>query len=158
MPERVFRSRLYPTAPNRAALLGMSLVGPLGTSMVPVMLGALVSMLTTGNPMGWLYVGFPAALAVASGWTVLQLRRRVVEVLVRHEAVSVRSAWEVAGSSPATWLSVLDVSRAGGVTTVTLGHDSRSLQDADWENAAQVAATLHQAADVFAGRVYAEVT
>ena len=149
----LFRSRKHPGDQGRAAVFGGRLVKPLGASMTPVMLGALTYMLTGRDPIGFLYFGFPVALALAAAWTVFQLLRRVAEVEIRGEAVRIRSVWEVASNRSTEWASVLDVGLDDGELTVTLGHDSRRLRTADFANPAALNRGLAQAAERFTGRV-----
>ncbi|MFT5144137.1 MAG: hypothetical protein ACI80V_003070 [Rhodothermales bacterium] len=152
-----FRSRSYPENGSRQALFGAELVQPLAACMLPVMLGALVYMLTGRAPLVWLTTGFPVAIALASAWTTFQLRRRVVEVSVRDEAVRVQSAWEATGGGLPKWLSVLDVRRNAAWLSVVLGHDERRIFLNDWPNAERLERSLREAAHVFAGRVRSEV-
>jgi hypothetical protein len=152
-----FRSRSYPVDASRQALFGTALVQPLATCTLPIMVGALVYMLTGRAPLVWLTTGFPVAIALASVWTVFQLRRRVVEVSVRDEAVRVQSAWEATGSGAPKWLSVLDVRRNDRWLSVVLGHDERLIFLTDWQDAEHLERSLREAAHVFAGRVQAEV-
>ncbi|MBO6577202.1 MAG: hypothetical protein JJ896_17855 [Rhodothermales bacterium] len=149
----VLRSRHHPGEVGRSVLFGASMVKPLGACMIPVMLGALTSMLTAQPVLRFLTIGFPVALAVASAWTVFQLLRRAVEVETSGEAVRIRSAWDVAGGRVPEWLSVLDVRREDPWISIVLGHDARRLRISDWPNSAKLEAVVREAAHAFAGRV-----
>ncbi|NNE71334.1 MAG: hypothetical protein HKN29_13345 [Rhodothermales bacterium] len=151
--EQVHLSVLHPGHRSVAALFGAELVRPLAACMLPVMLGALSFMLVGRDPLGWLTTGFPIAMALASSWTVFQLRRRVVEVRIREEAVRLRSAWQVASNQRDEWVSLLDVRREPSGLLVTLGHDSRWLIVQDWPDLARVEKSLLLSAEAFRRRV-----
>lgn len=155
--EQVYLSTLHPGHCSTPALFGAEMVRPLAACMIPVMLGALSFMLVGRDPLAWLTQGFPLAMAAASAWTVFQLRRRVVEVHIREEAVRLRSAWQVATRQPEDWVSLLDVRRESSGLLVTLGHDSRWLIAGDWPNLTQVEAKLRRSADSFRERVQADL-
>ena len=151
--EQVLLSALHPGHRNAAVLFGAEVVRPLAACMLPVMLGALSFMLVGRDPLGWLTTGFPVAMVVASGWTVFQLRRRVVEVRIREEAVRLRSAWQVASNQRDEWVSLLDVRREAAGLLVTLGHDSQWLIAQDWPDLARVESSLRASAETFRQRV-----
>ncbi len=151
--EQVHKSILHPGHRSPAVLFGSEIVRPLAACMLPVMLGALTYMLTGRDPLRFLTLGFPLGMIVASGWTVFQLRRRVAEVVIRGEAVRIRSAWQVAARQNEDWVSLLDVRRESSGLVVTLGHDSRHLLSADWPNLARMEEILQTASDAFIERV-----
>ena len=151
--EQVYKSTLHPGHRSTAVLFGSEVVRPLAACMIPIMLGALTYMLTGRDPLRFLTMGFPVAMAVASAWTVFQLRRRVAEVTIRGEAVRILSAWQVAAEQDEDWVSLLDVRRESSGLVVTLGHDSRQLLNADWPNLARMEQLLRAASDVFIDRV-----
>lgn len=152
--DAVHTSRRYPQERTRAGILSSALVQPLGACMIPVMLGALTAMLTARPPLIWLTAGFPAALSVAFLWTIVQLQRRVVQLRIREEAVLAISSWDLlTASGEDRWRSVLEVRSEPGVLLVTMGHDTRRLDRADWERPSELESQLRQAADAYAGRI-----
>jgi hypothetical protein len=152
--EAVFRSRSHPMDVSRAALFGTALVRPLGVSMVPIMIGALIAMLEGRPPIPWLYLGFPLAMAVSAAWTVLQLRRETVELRVMAESVQAYSAWEAATPRASVGrLALVDIRREGGLLSLTIGHDTRVLELSRWPDANALQRALEDAGTAFASRV-----
>lgn len=102
--------------------------------MLPVMIGALVTMLQGGEPLPYLTIGFPAALAVAWFWTVQRLKSVVVEVEFHGAFVAMRSAWDVAtGRVTDIGSAVLDVRKTEAGLAVTAGLDTHELDRRHFE-------------------------
>ncbi len=152
--EVVFHSQNHPQEALRTALFGTAVVRPLGITMIPIMIGALVAMLGSRSPLDWLYFGFPIAVAVSSAWTVLQLRRQTVEVRIRDESVRALSAWDAAVPVAAVrGLSLVDLRYESGRLSLTLGHDTRVLFLNEWPDPTALREALQGAKSAFSNRV-----
>jgi hypothetical protein len=114
--------------------------------MLPVMIGALVSMLGQSDPLPYLLFGFPAAAVVSWFWTVQRLKTSIVEVEFLDSFVSVRSAWDHASGRQGTPPSaVIDVRRAAGELSLTVGLDTVRLVGRDFERFEELSARLEDA-------------
>ncbi len=101
--------------------------------MLPVMTGALISMLQGYAVLAFLYIGFPIAVLVAMGWTWLHVRNVICEVHLRQDAVAFRSLFEAADEpSPLQWRRVIDTTHNEDNSRVTLGLEEYSLDAEHW--------------------------
>ncbi len=101
--------------------------------MLPIMIGALVGMLEGMPVLYFLYAGFPLALIVSSLWTVVQVRRQLVEIHISSEGVAVRSL--IGASHPneeLSWYRLLDIDIRHRKTHITVGHDPFTIEHKDW--------------------------
>lgn len=101
--------------------------------MLPIMIGALFSMLQGYAALPWLTVGFPIAALAALTWTWLQIRGQVCEVTITQGSVAVRSLFEAASPvSDPEWKLIIDVSDHGDHALITIGLASIRLNREDW--------------------------
>lgn len=103
--------------------------------MLPVMIGALISMLEGLPALGFLYLGFPIAVVIASIWTYIFTQRHVAEIRIRSDAIAVRSVWDTA--TPArgiTWVRLLDLSDGATKSTITAGYDMHTIYKSEWQD------------------------
>lgn len=130
---QVFFSAHHPGGRSKAAVAGTALVQPLGFCMLPVMIGALVSMLQGYAALPYLTVGFPIAIVCATTWTWIRIRGEACEVHIHGNSVAVRSLFEAAlPSSELDWKRVINVESASGHVDVTLGLSSIRFEQEHW--------------------------
>jgi hypothetical protein len=102
--------------------------------MLPVMIGALVSMLQGMPALMYLYAGFPLAILVSGIWTYIRMQDVVVEIHFRDEDVGIRSLLDATNPRESIhWYRLLDLSVDGQSTVrITLGRESFVLNMVDW--------------------------
>ena len=76
-PLYLFKSQAHPGDAAAQVVYARSLVRPLGVCMLPIMIGALVTVLQGLPALTYLIVGFPAALLRAGVWTLFQMQATV---------------------------------------------------------------------------------
>ncbi len=107
---------------------------PLSACVLPVMMGALVSMLEGSPALYFLYAGLPIAIVLSAVWTYIRIQDEIVEIHIRPPAVSVRSLLEAARpSQKLVWYRLLDVRDGETDIQLTVGHDIYRLKKSDWE-------------------------
>ena len=149
-----FRSDRHPGDVPAAILFGQALAVPVGVCALPVMIGALVTMLDGGRPLPFLLYGFPLSLVVAWWWTASTLRATVVEVWIDDGLASYRSRWDVAIRRPRRpGSAVIDVRRSGGDLLLTIGLDTISLVRAQWPDHTRIESIFRAARDGHVERV-----
>jgi len=112
--------------------------------MLPVMIGALVSMLQGFPVLNYLYWGFPIATIVAFCWTWVRVREEIVELHLQGNtaaAVSLLSA--AARRKQPAWYRILDVNSDSDRLRITLGHDEIRLVRRSWPDFEEIATQLH---------------
>lgn len=128
-----FRSIRHPGPRTKAVVAATALVRPLGFCMLPVMIGALVTMLQGYWALPWLTVGFPIASACALAWTWIRIRHDVCEITISDGRVSARSVFEAAEPvSPANWKWLIDLHDHGDYARATIGLSSIRLDRDEW--------------------------
>lgn len=112
------------------------LIRPLGMCMLPVMLVTLVGMLEGARIMSALYVGFPAALAIAAIWTWVRVRDTIVEVHLGDGVMAIRSLIDAAAPArPLVWMRLFDVRMSGPDRILfTLGLEEFRLVRSEWSH------------------------
>lgn len=106
---------------------------PLGFCMLPVMIGALVSMLQGYAALPYLTVGFPIAIVCATTWTWVRIRGEICEVHIHEDSVAVRSLFDAAlPSTDLEWKRVINVESASRHADVTLGLSSIRFEQERW--------------------------
>ena len=101
--------------------------------MIPVMIGALVSMLQGYAALPFLTVGFPVAAASALIWTWIRVRGVICEIHIHEESVAVRSLFDAAlPSSDLEWKRIIDVDQEGLSASLTVGLSSFRIEQGDW--------------------------
>lgn len=129
----VFRSRQHPGDAPVALLYARALSGPLAWSMTGVMIAAAVSMLQAQDPLPWVVWVVPAVYALASAWTVHDLRRTPAELVLDGPRGGVRSAWDAAGSAkPLPLRPVYTPRRTLEGVDVPIGRTLHSFAPEDW--------------------------
>ncbi|GMQ83104.1 MAG: hypothetical protein BMS9Abin05_2583 [Rhodothermia bacterium] len=101
--------------------------------MLPVMIGALISMLERRPVLPYLYVGFPLALGVAAIWTTINSGRKLAEIHLRPDAIAVRTL--LGSASPPdelSWYRLLDVRASDSEIKITVGYDIFNLEREYW--------------------------
>ena len=152
--EYVFRSKRHGGSLPPAVLFGQALALPIGICSLPVMIGALVTMLQGRAVLHFLLVWFPVAIVVAWAWTAMRLRGDVVELTFGDILVTTRTGWEVAlGRAPKSSVAVLDVRRAGDDLLVTLGREPTRLLRSDWPDLDAIESACRRARDAHVGHV-----
>ena len=74
-PFYLLKSLAHPDDAVAKLVYGRTLVRPLGICMLPIMIGALVTVLQGFPALTYLTVGFPAALVVSMLWTLANKKR-----------------------------------------------------------------------------------
>lgn len=129
----VFFSFHHPGGRSKAAVAGAALVRPLGFCMLPVMIGALFSMLQGFAALPYLTLGFPIALCCATAWTWLHVRRLICEIHIYEGSVAVRTLHEAAHPpTDVEWKRILAVTTKAGHADITLGLASIRLDQDSW--------------------------
>lgn len=129
---RVYRGRHWSDGAS-VHVFGQALVRPLGICMLPVMIGALVVMLEGGQPLPFLWMGFPLATVVALFWSRQRLHSDIAEITVDDGRVSLRSRWDVTmRRRPPSATSVLDVRMKETDILVTVGLSTHTLPRQEW--------------------------
>lgn len=101
--------------------------------MLPVMLGALVSMLQGFAALHYLTIGFPIAITCAMGWTWIKVRGDICEIHIHDESVAIRSLMDAAlPSSELQWKRLLHVEAESSHADLTLGLSTIRLTQSDW--------------------------
>ncbi|MGB1050191.1 MAG: hypothetical protein ACPG3U_10975 [Rhodothermales bacterium] len=101
--------------------------------MIPVMIGALVTMLQGFDALPFLTIGFPVAASCALIWTWISVRGAVCEIHIHEESVAVRSLFDAAlPSGQLEWKRIIDVELDGKSASITLGLSSIRLHQKDW--------------------------
>ena len=101
--------------------------------MLPVMIGALFSMLQGFAALPYLTLGFPIALCCAMAWTWLHVRRLICEVHIYEDSVAIRTLHEAAHSpSEVEWKHILAITTKAGHADITLGLASIQLDQDMW--------------------------
>lgn len=130
---QVFFSAHHPGGRSKTAVAGAALVQPLGFCMLPVMIGALVSMLQGYAALPYLTVGFPIAIVCATAWTWVRIRGEICEVHIHDDSVAVRSLFDAAlPASDLNWKRIINVESGAGHADVTLGLSSIRLDQDRW--------------------------
>lgn len=144
--EAVFTSRSHPdTSSLRWAFAGR-LVRPLAVCFLPLMVGALVAVLQSYPVLGYLTLGFPAALTLASAWTLYRMQSTVAEIRVRPGAAAVRSVWRCAAPARRLrWLPILEIRESPATITLGLGDAAYELDRDAWPEADHLVDALRAA-------------
>jgi hypothetical protein len=143
---QVFFSIHHPGGRSKAAVASAALVRPLGFCMLPVMIGALFSMLQGFAALPYLTLGFPIALCCAAAWTWLYVRRQICEIHIYDDSVAVRTLHEAAQPpSDIEWKRILTVTTKAGHADITLGLASIRLDQGVWPEWLTVMDALHHA-------------
>jgi hypothetical protein len=142
----VFFSAHHPGGRSKPAIAGAALVRPLGFCMLPVMLGALVSMLQGFDALPYLTVGFPIAGACATAWTWIKVRGDVCEIHIHDNSVAVRSMMDAAlPASNLNWKRLIHLESEGSHADLTLGLSSLRLSQSDWPEWTHILSALRHA-------------
>lgn len=121
--------------------------------MLPVMVGALISMLEGLPALKYLYIGFPVALLLAAIWTSINTQRTLAEIHLRPGAIAVRST--LAAASPPDelhWYRLLDIRGSNSELKITVGYDIYHVEREFWPDfeslKSELAKTLYQSQDL----------
>lgn len=117
--------------------------------MLPVMLLTLVGVLEGLRVLPFAYWGAAAAVAVASGFTSYNLRRRIVEIQIDGPWVRMRSARDVTTGAEGIGSRVLDVRDYGSWADVTLGWSSYEIDRTEWPDYRMLVDALRHAHDLW---------
>ncbi len=115
-------------------MFASELVRPLGVCMLPVMVVTLFAMLEGQQVLAAIYVGFPAALLLASAWTWIRIRDIIVEIHVGEDRIAVRSLYAAAApEKDLHWSRLLDARRESSRVSLQIGHEEFRLDEKDWD-------------------------
>ena len=143
---RSFRSNEHPRVASKASVAAAALAKPIGFCMLPVMIGALVTMLQGFYALGFLLYGFPIASVVALGWTWIRVRSQIVEIHFDRDLVGVRSLMDAAlPASPLILKRLIDVDADQRPAWITLGLDHYQLHPSLWPEWNMIQHALHSA-------------
>lgn len=132
-PERVFQSIHHPRGMSRVMLYAQWLVRPLAVCMLPIMILTLVEVLQGGDVLPYLYVGFPAAIILASLWTGFRMRSAPAEIVVSGPFAEVRTVLEVlSGTASRPWRIVLEVRKSADHIQLALGESVYDFAVSEW--------------------------
>ena len=144
----VFRSRQHPGDAPLALVYARALSGPLAWSMTGVMIAAAVSMLTAQDPLPWAVWVVPLVYALASGWTIYDLRRTPAELVLDGSRGGIRSAWEAAAApKPLVLKSVFTPRRTLEGVDVPIGRTLYSFSPDDWPHFERLEQALFASAE-----------
>ena len=106
---------------------------PLAACLLPLMVIALASLLQGYDALPFLYIGFPAAILVASGWTHVRISDEIVELHFRDSDLALRSLLSAASpKKKLSWFRILDIKRDKDVIRITLGHEFYRILLSEW--------------------------
>lgn len=146
-PEQLylFKSEAHPNGATARVVYARALVRPLGVCMLPIMIGASVTVLQGLPALTYLTVGFPVAVVVAVAWTLFRMQATVAEIFVRPGAAAVRSVWESLRARPLRWVPIFELRAAPTTITLALGDTTYELDRAAWPEAEVLLDTLKAA-------------
>lgn len=129
----IFKSRQHPGDAPIALVYARALSGPLAWSMTGVMIAASVSMLTAQDPLPWVVWVVPVVYALASAWTIYDLRRTPAELVLDGPRGGLRSVWDAAGKpKPLLLKPVYTPRRTLDGLDVPIGRTLFSFSPDDW--------------------------
>lgn len=129
---QVFYSRAHPGAASWPWVFTTSLIRPLTVCMLPIMIGALVTVLQGFPALVYLTLGFPLAVLAAMGWTYYRLVATPAELHVRPGAAAIRTVWATVHDRPLIWRSILELRTSRSTVTVTLSDAAYELARDEW--------------------------
>jgi hypothetical protein len=113
---------------------------------MPIMVGALFSMLQGYPALSWLTVGFPLAASCATLWTWHSIRSTITEVIIADDRVATLSLFEAADPvSSFQWKWAIDLRVAPDHAELTLGLSTIRLHRRDWPEWTPLLEALHSA-------------
>lgn len=143
---QVFFSAHHPGGRSKPAVAGAGLVRPLGFCMLPVMIGALVSMLQGFAALPFLTIGAPIAAICALAWTWIQIRGEACEIHIHDDSVAIRSLFDAAlPSTRLEWKRVIHVEVDGTRADVTHGLSSLRIEQKSWPEWTDIVKALRRA-------------
>lgn len=140
-----FRSTAHPGDFGWSLVYARSLVTPLATCMLPVMILTLVAVLESVPIIPGALWGAGGAIIVASLWTTFRLQREIAEVHVSDEFACVRSVWDVLKGENTRWQRVLDVRDYGSWMHATIGLATYEFDRDKWPRHERLLAALAEA-------------
>lgn len=140
-----FVSTAHPGAAAWQWVYGRALVRPLAVCALPLMIGALVTVLQGYPALAYLTIGLPAVMAVAMGWTFFRMYATIVEIHVRPGAAAVRTIWETLRAAPLRWGPIFELRTTKNTLTLALGDAAYELDRAAWPDAETLLHTLQAA-------------
>lgn len=148
MPDAVFYTFTSTTHPGDASwqrVYGRAFVRPFTVCILPIMIGALLTVLQGYPALLYLVVGFPLAVLVAAIWTLFRMQATVAEIHVRPGAAAIRSIWDCVHNHALRWVPIFEIRASEYNLTVALGDSTYELDRASWPDAEAVLASLQQA-------------
>lgn len=145
--ETVFKSVHHPNGSPRGLVYAKALVGPLGASTVPVMIGATVAALQGQTVWEFLIGGFPAALIVAFVWTHFALSSTIAEVHLKPGKCALQSIRDVVQNAPREWHPLYNVKVTPSHLELALGWKTRECSRKDWPKYEQLRRAAQRALD-----------
>ncbi len=143
----VFTSNDHPGTRSYPLVFSQSVVRPMSTLFLPLMIATLIAALTYQPVLNVLLLGFPAAMVAAFLWTAFKLRREIAEIQVRHQTISLRSTHEVAwhGARIPRILPLFDVRDYGGWLVIAAGDADYLIARDNWPRYDELRARLREA-------------
>lgn len=142
---REFRSRHHPGDDSAALVYGRAVARPIGACVVPLMIGATMSVLQSQDPLPYLTMGLPGAVALALTWTRFRLGSTPAALQIRGPQVAILSVRDVLRDAEPNWQPLFDVRVAPDAIHVTLGHDADTLRHTEWPEQDALADALRHA-------------
>lgn len=139
-----FASRHHPGEAPPAPIFARALTGPLSFSMLVVMIAATASVLLGVDPLGWVMFAVPAALALATGFTVFVMRRTPAELLLLGDRAAIRSVWDVATGVAGEAGPLLPPKRVRDGIHVGIGENVLTFTAEDWPELRAIEAALDE--------------
>jgi hypothetical protein len=140
-----FTSTAHPGDASWQRVAGRAFVRPFTVCILPIMIGALLTVLQGYPALLYLLIGFPVAILVAASWTLFRMQATVAEIHVRPGAAAVRSIWDCAHNRALQWMPIFELRTEKQNLTVALGDTTYELDGASWPDAQALLATLQQA-------------
>ena len=151
-PLYCFKSHAHPEGAAWQLVYARALVRPLSVTMLPIMIGAMVTVLQGFPALTYLTIGFPVGLLVAVLWTLFRMQATVAEIYVRPGAAAVRTVWENLHARPLRWIPIFELRAASTTLTLALGDTTYVLDRAAWPEADALLDTLKAARAAGASR------
>jgi hypothetical protein len=139
-----FASHQHPGDAPATLVFARAVIVPLGFTMLMVMIVATAGVLLGIDPIGWVIVAAPLAVAGAAAFTAFWMRRTPAELLLLGDRAAVRSVWEVSTGAPGVAGRLLPPKKLQGGIDVGIGEDVLTLTPAEWPRLAEIEAALNE--------------
>lgn len=143
----VFKSLDHPGTGSQIVTYTHASAVPILYASIPVMLGALTSVLLEQDPLYFVYWAAPVAIGSAIAWTHFHLQYRIAEIYVYEQYAAVRSVWDVVYGRDLSWYPVFGAEQTPKGFRVSIGDRVYELRGDNWPQSEILLAKLHDAVE-----------